>query len=126
MHRLLKAKQKNDEKLFNYLLLNIESTCESLSTLEREADKVAFDFMDRKFARWAAKNIGKKFKALVVQNDGVCIAKLDDEIKGADIILYDTHVNLLESVEVQIMETDIVMAKIYAKITQRLIKEKNV
>ncbi|EPY0831852.1 RNB domain-containing ribonuclease, partial [Campylobacter jejuni] len=62
LHRLLKAKQKNDEKLFNYLLLNIESTCENLSTLEREADKVAFDFMDRKFARWAAKNIGKKFK----------------------------------------------------------------
>lgn len=126
LHRLLKAKQKNDEKLFNYLLLNIESTCENLSTLEREADKVAFDFMDRKFARWAAKNIGKKFKALVVQNDGVCIAKLDDEIKGADIILYDTRVNLLENVEVQIMEADIVMAKIYAKITQRLIKEENV
>ncbi|EIX6117745.1 VacB/RNase II family 3'-5' exoribonuclease [Campylobacter jejuni] len=126
LHRLLKAKQKNDEKLFNYLLLNIESTCENLSALEREADKVAFDFMDRKFARWAAKNIGKKFKALVVQNDGVCIAKLDDEIKGADIILYDTHANLLENVEVQIMEADIVMAKIYAKITQRLIKEENV
>ncbi|HEP3225783.1 TPA: hypothetical protein VCM53_001796, partial [Campylobacter jejuni] len=55
-----------------------------------------------------------------------CIAKLDDEIKGADIILYDTHANLLENVEVQIMEADIVMAKIYAKITQRLIKEENV
>ncbi len=61
-----------------------------------------------------------------MQNDGVCIAKLDDEIKGADIILYDTRVNLLESVEVQIMEADIVMAKIYAKITQKLIKEENV
>ena len=94
--------------------------------LEREADKVAYDFMDRKFARWAAKNIGKKFKALVVQNDGICIAKPDDEIKGADIILYDTRVNLLESVEVQILEADIIMAKIYAKITQRLGKESNV
>ncbi|ELZ6265024.1 RNB domain-containing ribonuclease, partial [Campylobacter coli] len=126
LHRLLKAKQKKDEKLFNYLLLNIQSTCENLSVLEREADKVAYDFMDRKFARWAAKNIGKKFKALVVQNDGICIAKLDDEIKGADIILYDTRVNLLESVEVQILEADIIMAKIYAKITQRLGKESNV
>ena len=126
LHRLLKAKQKKDEKLFNYLLLNIQSTCENLSVLEREADKVAYDFMDRKFARWAAKNIGKKFKALVVQNDGICIAKLDDEIKGADIILYDTRVNLLESVEVQILEADIIMAKIYAKITQRLRKESNV
>lgn len=126
LHRLLKAKQKKDEKLFNYLLLNIQSTCENLSVLEREADKVAYDFMDRKFARWAAKNIGKKFKALIVQNDGICIAKLDDEIKGADIILYDTRVNLLESVEVQILEADIIMAKIYAKITQRLRKESNV
>ncbi len=128
LHRLLKAKQKKDDKLFNYLLLNIQSTCESLSTLEREADKVAYDFMDRKFARWAAKNIGKKFKALVVQNDGICIAKLDDEIKGADIILYDTRVNLLQSVEVQIVEADIIMAKIYAKITKNLnpLKAENV
>ncbi|EHN8574557.1 hypothetical protein KJ513_001963, partial [Campylobacter coli] len=47
-------------------------------------------------------------------------------IKGADIILYDTRVNLLESVEVQILEADIIMAKIYAKITQRLGKESNV
>ncbi|TKX33650.1 RNB domain-containing ribonuclease [Campylobacter taeniopygiae] len=116
LHRLLKAKQKKDEKLFNYLLLNIQSTCESLSTLEREADKVAFDFMDRKFARWALKNIGKCFQALIIQNEWVCIAKLDDEIKGADIILYDTRANLLQRVEIQIIEADIVMAKIYGKI----------
>ncbi|TKX31993.1 RNB domain-containing ribonuclease [Campylobacter estrildidarum] len=120
LHRLLKAKQKKDERLFNYLLLNIQSTCENLSILEREADKVAFDFMDRKFARWAAKNIGKHFKALITQNDGICIAKLDDEIKGADIILYDTHASLLQRVEIQIIEVDIIMAKIYAKITKNL------
>lgn len=126
LHRLLKAKQTHNEKLFNYLLLNIESTCQSLSTLEREADKVAFDFMDRKFARWAAKNIGKKFKALITQNDGICIAKLDDEIKGATLILHDTRVNLLERVEVQIVESDIIMAKIYAKITQKLTRQENV
>ncbi|MCZ0772618.1 ribonuclease R [Campylobacter hepaticus] len=127
LHRLLKAKQKNDEKLFNYLLLNIENTCQNLSILEREADKVAFDFMDRKFARWAAKNIGKTFKALIIQNDGICIAKLEDEIQGADLILYDTKVNLLERVEVQIIQADIVMAKIYGKITQKLNKkEENV
>ncbi|MFB1645476.1 RNB domain-containing ribonuclease [Campylobacter molothri] len=116
LHRLLKARQKKDEKLFNYLLLNIQSTCENLSTLEREADKVAFDFMDRKFARWALKNIGKCFQALIIQNEGICIAKLDDEIKGADIILYDTQANLLQRVEIQIIEADIVMAKIYGKI----------
>ncbi|KAA6225347.1 MULTISPECIES: RNB domain-containing ribonuclease [unclassified Campylobacter] len=123
LHRLLKAKLKNDERLFNYLLLNIDSTCENLSVLEREADKVAFDFMDRKFARWAKKNIGKKFKALIIENTSVNIARLDDDIRGADIILSDINVNLLQKVEVEITQSDIVMAKIFGKITRNLTSE---
>ena len=123
LHRLLKA--RNDEKLYKYLLLNIQSTCESLSLLEREADKVAWDFMDRKFARWATRNLNKKFKAIITQNDGICIARLDDELCGAEFILYDKSANLFERVEVEILEADVVAAKIYAKITKSL-KEENV
>lgn len=120
LHRLLKAKLKKDNKLFNYLLLNIQSTCENLSVLEREADKVAFDFMDRKFARWADKNKGKEFKALIIENENVVIAKLEDEIKGANIVLKNAKANLLQKVQIQIEEVDIVMAKIFGKITKIL------
>ena len=50
LHRLLKAQLAKDDKLYNYLLEGIEATCEELNIKEREADKVAFDFMYRKFA----------------------------------------------------------------------------
>lgn len=116
LHRLLKAKEKNDEKLFKYLLLNIESTCENLSTLEREADKVAYDFMDRKFARWAAKNVGQVFEAMIIENENALIARLDDEIKGADVFLIGQKANLLQRVRIRLDGADVVMAKIFGTI----------
>ena len=62
LHRLLKAKQRGDLKLYEYLLLNIQSTCGKFEAFsKREADKVAYDFMDRKFARWAKRHIGGVF-----------------------------------------------------------------
>lgn len=102
------------------MLLNIQSTCENLSVLEREADKVAYEFMQRKFARWATKNIGKRFKARIVQNDTICRAKLDDEISGAEVFMYEKNCTLLEYVEIELIEADIVMAKIYGKIIRTL------
>lgn len=123
LHRLLKAKIKGDEKGYNYLLLNIQSTCESLSTLEREADKVAFDFMDRKFARWAKTQIGKKFKAYVSEISGVTMAKLDDEIKGAEVILSENSLNLLQKIELVITDADIVAAKIFGAFHKSLESE---
>lgn len=125
LHRLLKAKINNDEKMFNYLLLNIQSTCEELSLLEREADKVAWHFMDRKFARWAKENIGKRFEALVVENQSSLQVKLNDEIKGALITTIGSRANLLENVEVEIAEVDIVSAKIVGKITKHFSLERN-
>ena len=120
LHRLLKAKQKNDSRLYEYLLLNIQSTCESLSILEREADKVAYDFMDRKFARWAKRNVGKIFNAFISENDTLSIAKLDDEIKGAELILEHNKSNLLQKVRVQIIDADIIFAKIFGRVVEEL------
>ncbi|MCR6591337.1 ribonuclease R [Campylobacter insulaenigrae] len=117
LHRLLKAKINNDKKLFDYLLLNIQNTCEELSILEREADKVAWDFMDRKFARWAKENIGKKFKAIVIENQNSLQVKLDDKIKGVLITIISSKANLLEHVEIEITQVDIISAKIFGKIT---------
>ena len=120
LHRLLKAKISKDDKLYNFLLLNIQSTCATLSELEREADKVAYDFMDRKFARWAAANIGKEVRCYVSENQNVLVAKLDDYFVGARIFITGYSANLLQKLVVKITEADIASAKIFAKVVRKI------
>lgn len=120
LHRLLKATLNDDEKLFNYLLLNIESTCESLNTLEREADKVAIDFIDRKFARWALENLGTKFRCYIDTNESVTTAKLDDRLKGGRVFITNYTDEILTPVLVELTNADIINAKIYGKVVKKL------
>lgn len=120
LHRLLKAQLAKDDKLYNYLLEGIEATCEELNIKEREADKVAFDFMDRKFARWADQNIGKDFICYISEISEPLIARLDDELKGARIILPNFTCPLLTRVRVRIISSDIASAKIIGKVVEKL------
>lgn len=120
LHRLLKAQLVKDDKLYNYLLEGIEATCEELNIKEREADKVAFDFMDRKFARWAEQNIGKDFICYISEISEPLIARLDDELKGARIILPNFTCPLLTRVRVRIISSDIASAKIIGKVVEKL------
>ena len=120
LHRLLKAQLAKDDKLYNYLLEGIEATCEELYIKEREADKVAFDFMDRKFARWAEQNIGKEFICYISEISEPLIARLDDELKGARIILPNFTCPLLSRVRVRIISSDIASAKIIGKVVEKL------
>ena len=120
LHRLLKAQLAKDDKLYNYLLEGIEATCEELNIKEREADKVAFDFMDRKFARWAEQNIGKEFICYISEISEPLIARLDDKLKGARIILPNFTCPLLSRVRVRIISSDIASAKIIGKVVEKL------
>ena len=120
LHRLLKAQLAKDDKLYNYLLEGIEATCEELNIKEREADKVAFDFMDRKFARWAEQNISKDFICYISEISEPLIARLDDELKGARIILPNFTCPLLSKVRVRIISSDIASAKIIGKVVEKL------
>ncbi|MDD0847895.1 ribonuclease R [Campylobacter sp. 46490-21] len=120
LHRLLKAQLAKDDKLYNYLLEGIEATCEELNIKEREADKVAFDFMDRKFARWAEQNIDKDFICYISEISEPLIARLDDELKGARIILPNFTCPLLTRVRVRIISSDIASAKIIGKVVEKL------
>jgi len=118
LHRLLKAKMANDEKKLTFLLKDIAPLCEKISNLERESDKVAWDYMDRKFARNMSLHVGDNFKAIVVETEQNPIAKLDDELKGARIFLLDNDVHLLQRIEVKIVESNIATARIYARVTR--------
>ena len=118
LHRLLKAKMAQDDKKLSFLLKNIDALCESISDLERESDKVAWDYMDRKFARFMALHVGDTFKAIVVETEQNPIAKLEDTIFGARIFLLDNNVSLLQRVEIKIVESNIATTKIYARVTR--------
>ena len=118
LHRLLKAKLAKDEKKLTFLLKDIAPLCEQISALERESDKVAWDYMDRKFARYMALHVGDNFKAIVVETEQNPIAKLDDELKGARIFLLDNDVHLLQRIEIKIVESNIATARIYARVTR--------
>lgn len=120
LHRLLKAKLNNDEKKAAFWLEDIENTCENISFLERESDRVALVYMDRIFARWADRNINNIYKAIVTDISKMPILKLDDELKGARLFLLDDNVELLERLIVKIVSVDIATAKIYVKINKRL------
>lgn len=116
LHRLLKA----DKKMQDYLLLNIENTLNEINELEKEADKVAFDFMDRKFARWAKDRIGENFICYIDENKNYTSAKLDDKIKGARIFLINYTNEILTRVLVKIVDVDIAKAVIFGKVVKKI------
>ena len=121
LHRLLKAIIKNNKKQLDYILKNIEPLTVRISELEREAAKVEWDFMDRKFARWAAKNIGRRFKAIVVDPESTPIANIDDEeIVGPRIFLPRAEVELFDTIIAEIIDVNIATTKIYAKVIERI------
>ncbi len=118
LHRLLKAKMANDEKKLTFLLKDIDALCEKISLLERESDKVAWDYMDRKFARYLHEHVGENFKAIVVDAEQTPIAKLEDTVMGARIFLMDKEVSLLQRIEVKIVESSIATTKVYARVSR--------
>ncbi len=114
VHRLLKAyANQKDEKFLKYMLSDLEIVATRVSELEREATKVAWDFMDRKYARWAKKNIGKTLKAIVVDTDKMPIATtIEKDLYGMRIFLLHSDVELFEKIEVEITQAHITSAKV--------------
>ena len=117
LHRLLKAIIRKDEKLKRFLLKDIEPLCEKLSELERESDKVAYDYMDRKYARWAKENLDEIVDAVISSTSSTYIASSRGDIEGARIFLSDKEGELFEDVRVKLIGSDIATTKIIGIIT---------
>lgn len=115
LHRLLKAKIKEDEKLQNYILSNIDELNLKISRLERECAKVEWDFMDRKFARWFKKRSGEIFRGIIVSTTDPT-ANIEDEIVGARVFIEQRDVELFDRVDIAITKVDIPNAKVYGKV----------
>ena len=119
VHRLLKAINKDDKDEGSYVLRNIESLSMTISEKEREASTIEVEFMARKFARWAEKNLNKRFKAKISSTDIEVKAELRDEIMGAKLNITSTgNYVLFQDVTVEIIKVDILRAKISAIVVE--------
>jgi ribonuclease R len=123
LHRLIKTQLCDDPEEASYLLRNIEPLCARVSELEREATKAEWDFRDRKFARWAAQNMGEAFEAEIIEVDESAKAVLLGDIKGVTVHLRGDNVMLFDKVKVKINEVNIAQAIIMVEFIEKLSKE---
>ncbi len=116
LHRLLKAIIYRDGKLERYILSNLPFLTEDISALERKTTKAEWDYEDRVFARWAEKNIGKDFEAVIVDLHPTkdTVVKLDDTISGARIFVKRDKMEhtLFERVKVRLTGSNIATTRI--------------
>ena len=118
VHRLLKAIIDKDEDKINYIVSNAEVTALRVSELERESAKVAWDYSDRKYARWMRDHKGEIIEAIVVDvNSTMPLAESLGEIPGARLnLMGDVEVELFDKVKVEILESDITTTKIIGSV----------
>lgn len=146
LHRILKAKLGAAEESNSVLTNAIERAaicCEEVTQKEVEADRVAFDFKERKFARWAARNIGREFVGVVEKNESKfetkndrkrhitrknstfvlprfeCVVRLSEQMCGGRILVKNSSAKLLSKVVVQITSADTLSGEIQGKITRQ-------
>ena len=107
LHRMLKTKQTPK---------NIDDICAHISLNERKVDQLVWDFEDRKYARWAASNIGEDIKVKVVDTEkgrAVCY----ENMIGMKVVLENYKgQKLFSKMGVKIKSVDIVTKLIVATI----------
>jgi ribonuclease R len=119
LHRLLKAILNKNEKEKRFVLKDIESINESISILERESAKVEYDYMDRKFARWAKAHLGERLRVNVTNIEHPAIASVKEQIVGARVFILDRmDFYLLDKLVVKIVDVDLFKAKIYVRVEE--------
>ena len=123
LHSLIKTQLRSDEEEASYLLRNIDPLCVRVSDLEREATKAEWDFRDRKFARWAQKEIGSFFEAEVIEAGESAKAILKGDIQGVTVHLKGDDLMLFDKIQVMITEVNIAQAIIMAELVNKLEKE---
>ncbi|SFP10136.1 ribonuclease R family protein [Hydrogenimonas thermophila] len=116
LHRLLKAILANDEKKREYILRNIEPLCIKISELEREATRVEWDFMARKYARWADANRDTTLHAVVIEASQIPAATTDKDILGMRIFCDKSDLLLFDRIEANVNTVHLAQAKIFVHV----------
>ncbi|BBG65422.1 3'-to-5' exoribonuclease RNase R [Hydrogenimonas sp.] len=126
LHRLLKAILMGDEERREYLLRNIEPLCIKISELEREATRVEWDFMARKYARWAESHKDLILHAVVVEAAQIPAATTDLPIVGMRLFCDKSDLLLFDRIEAKVNIVHIPQAKIFVLVerTEHLLEER--
>ncbi len=121
VHRLIKAIMIGNKEQIAYIVGNADVIALRVSELERESAKCAWDYSDRKYARWAKENIGKTFVAMVTDvSSSVPTAYIEGDISGARVFLLGAEVELFDKVKVEIVEAHITTTKIIASVVGKI------
>ena len=121
VHRLLKAIKAGDTEEGSYVLRNIDALSIAISEKEREAGNIEIRFMERKFARWAAKHIGEVFTARINATENALTAEVHDVINGARVFLTTSQpVLLFDDVKIRIETVNPATAKIHGTVVKKL------
>jgi ribonuclease R len=119
LHRILKALATKDNQTIEYIFANIVPICVKISDLERNTTKVAQDYENRKFARWANKNIGNIFNAIVTSTEPKQTAHIENEnTSGAKIRLEDESIELFEKIKIKITSVNIATKEIFGVVVK--------
>lgn len=121
LHRMLKqiiSDSKKSEKKLAYLASSTRISCALLNEQERQSAKIEMDFKDRKYARWALKNIGIRLKGIVMDENHPLLVSLIEGIIGARIVVQDYNIEAkkLDGVQIEIIDVDIASGKIFGRI----------
>lgn len=110
LHRLLKGSK---------IPKDIEQICESISETERSIANLVWDFEDRKYARWAQRNLNKTFNAGIVDTQKHIAVLEDTDFKGARVQIENySGEKLFTKIRVKLKSSDPVSKKISAVITE--------
>ncbi len=121
VHRLIKAIMIGNKEQIAYIMGNADVIALRVSELERESAKCAWDYSDRKYARWAKENIGNTFVAMVTDvSSSVPTAYIEGDISGARVFLLGAEVELFDKVKVEIVEAHITTTKIIASVVEKI------
>ncbi len=125
LHRLLKAIFSHNEKKREYLLRNIEPLCIRISELEREATRVEWDFMARKYARWAEANKNETLHAIVTEVGQIPAADTYRDIQGMRLFCDKSDLLLFDTIEAKVNIVHLAQAKIFVIVerTKHLLEE---
>lgn len=124
LHRYIKAIINKEQKKLEYISSSLQRVAPQVTELENEVAKIEWQYTDRVYARWAAKNIGVTLNGEVIddgnaEKDAVVIID-DEQISGLRCYMQivrksKLRIRKFSRVKVMITDSDIASARISAK-----------
>jgi len=96
----------------------MEPLCIRISELEREATRVEWDFMARKYARWARVHKDETLHAVVVEAAQIPAATTDKPIVGMRLFCDRSDLLLFDKIEAKVNIVHLPQAKIFVLVEE--------